>query len=240
MVIEEKAYMKRRFLPSPEELDQKGFETDHITLPLLQEAYWHGYFPWPESSNSKSIPWVHPGARGLIVLKNFHIPHTVKRILKNGPFELKIDTAFEAVLHHCANRIDDSETWITPEMHRAYMEFHEAGWAHSFEAWNKKTGELAGGLYGISIGRIFAGESMFYRESGASKFALAGLGMILIECGAELIDTQMVTPVTEQFGAGYYYRLDYIDALEYLRSEPLSTEQLQKAMQNLKEGNKIC
>lgn len=237
---EEKFYMERRFLPALEDLDQYGFETEEITLPLLQEAYWHGYFPWPEDKNAKIIPWVHPNIRGLIVLKNFHIPHTVKRILKNGPFELKIDTSFGEVLHHCANRLDESETWITPEMHRAYSEFHEAGWAHSFEAWNKETGVLAGGLYGISIGKIFAGESMFYRESGASKFALAALGLTLLECGAELIDTQMVTPVTEQFGAAYYYREDYIGALEFLRQAPLSTEQLRNAADILKEGRKIC
>lgn len=232
-------YMKRSFLPSPEELDEECFYTDQITLPMLQEAYWHGYFPWPEDSNSKKIPWVHPRGRGLIPLSEFHIPHTVKRLLKNGPFELKVDTAFEEVLRFCADR-GDEETWITPEIHRAYTEFHQAGWAHSFEAWNKNTGKLAGGLYGVSIGRIFAGESMFYRESGASKFALACLGLTLTECGAVLIDTQMVTPVTEQFGANYYYREDYLDVLQAVRTTPLTTEQLQAAANILKERGKLC
>ena len=232
-------YMRRTFLPDIAALDKKDFSTDHITLSMLQEAYWHGYFPWPEDSASEKIPWVHPKFRGLLPLPCFHIPHTVKRLLKKGPFELRIDTAFEEVLHQCAHRNDGEETWITPEIHRAYLEFHEAGWAHSFEAWNRETGTLAGGLYGVSIGGIFAGESMFYRESGASKFALACLGQVLSECGAFLIDTQMVTPVTEQFGANYYYREEYLEILPELRGEPLSTEQLRVSADRLKELGKL-
>ena len=231
--------MKRKLMPSLETLDQEGFFTDRITLEMLQEAYWHGFFPWPEDSRAKTIPWVHPKIRGLLPLNSFHIPHTVKRLLKKSPFELRIDTAFEEVLQHCAVRNDGEETWITPEIRRAYLEFHQAGWAHSFETWNRETGTLAGGLYGVSIGGIFAGESMFYRESGASKFALACLGLTLQECGAFLIDTQMVTPVTEQFGANYYYREDYLEALQALRSEPFPTEILRDAARKLKQQGKI-
>ena len=235
-----KSFMERNTFPSIQELDKKGFFTDNITVSMLQEAYWHGYFPWPEDSQSTNIPWVHPKYRGLLPLSMFHIPHTVKRLMKKGTFELRIDTAFEEVLDFCSKRIDGEDTWITPEIHRSYTEFHKAGWAHSFEAWNKETGNLAGGLYGISIGRIFAGESMFYRESGASKFALACLGGVLTECGAVLIDTQMVTPVTEQFGANYFYREDYLEALESFRSTPLTTEQLRSSAENLKARGIIC
>ena len=239
-MAETETFRKQNFLPSIQELDKKSFFTDHITVPMLQEAYWHGYFPWPEDAQSTKIPWVHPKVRGLLPLSLFHIPHTVKRLLKKGSFELKIDTAFEDVLHFCANRLDDNNTWITPEIHRVYTEFHKAGWAHSFEAWNKETGTLAGGLYGVSIGGIFAGESMFYRESGASKFALACLGSILAECGAVLIDTQMVTPVTEQFGANYFYRKDYLEVLKSFRSYPLTTEQLRNCAEQLRQRGIIC
>ena len=233
-------YKQQKFLPPVEKLDQQDFFTDHISVQMLQEAYWHGYFPWPDDAEATEIPWVHPRRRGLIPLDSFHIPHTVKRILKNGPFELRIDTSFENVLALCAERNDGSDTWITPEIMKAYTEFHKIGWAHSFEAWSRKTGTLAGGLYGISIGGIFAGESMFYRESGASKFALACLGLILQECNAKILDTQMVTPVTEQFGAKYYYRDDYMKALEYLRKEPLTTGELWNAALELKAEGKIC
>ena len=237
---ENENYKKRKFLPDIAELDQRMFYTEKITVPMLQEAYWNGYFPWPDGEDSTKIPWVHPKGRGLIPLSEFHIPHTVKRILKHGPFELRIDTAFEDVLSFCAERNDGSDTWITPEVKKAYSGFHQEGWAHSFEAWSRKDGSLAGGLYGISIGGVFAGESMFYRESGASKFALACLGMILMECGAQLLDTQMVTPVTEQFGAKYYYREDYIEALEYLRSTPFPADKLKNTAEKLKEEGKIC
>ena len=236
----ENEYMKKKYLPDIGTFDRQGFFAEKLSLPLLQEAYWNGFFPWPEDSLSTTIPFAHPEGRGLIILNEFHIPHTVKRILKNGPFELRIDTAFEDVLKSCAARNDGSDTWITPEIQRAYTTFHEAGWVHSFEAWNRKTGELSGGLYGVSLGRIFAGESMFYRESGASKFALACLGLTLKESGCVLIDTQMVTPVTEQFGAGYYYREDFIAALETLRDIPLTTEQLRSSAQNLKQRGVIC
>lgn len=238
--MSEERYKTRRYLPSPEETDQKLFCTENITLPMLQEAYWHGFFPWPEDKESTEIPWVNPQGRGLIPLAVFHIPHTVKRLLKNGLFELRIDTAFEDVLAMCAERNDGSDTWITPEIKKNYAEFHKIGWAHSFEAWSRKNGNLVGGLYGISIGKIFAGESMFYRESGASKFALACLGLVLTECGVQLLDTQMVTPVTEQFGAKYFYRGDYLDALEYLRDTPITTEQLRTAAEKLKSEGKIC
>ena len=211
--------------------------SEKITLPMLKEAYWHGIFPWPEGGESKEIPWVLPPFRGLIVLDDFHIPHTVERQRKKRQYELRIDTAFGEVIRNCADRNDGEDTWITAEIIRAYREFHEAGWAHSFEMWNRETGKLAGGLYGISVGGVFAGESMFYRESGASKLALAALGQTLRQCGAVLLDTQMVTPTTELFGAGYYPSGSYLAVLEEYRSEPLSTEELRAAAAAVEEAS---
>ena len=200
-----------------------------ITLPMLKEAYWHGIFPWPDSDEQRMIPWVMPSARGMVLLRDFHIPHTVVRQMKKHQYELRIDTAFAEVIRNCSERNDGEETWITSKIIHAYREFHEAGWAHSFEMWNRETGKLAGGLYGVSVGGVFAGESMFYRESGASKLALAALGLTLIQCGVTLLDTQMVTPTTELFGAEYYDLESYLFVLERYRGEPLSTAQLRAA-----------
>ena len=207
--------------------------TDHITLDLLKAAYWNGYFPWPDPSAEK-IPWCAPRGRGMIPLELFHIPHTVKRLIHKNVFELRIDTVFEDVIRACATvPREEGDTWITPEIIRVYTEFHHAGWAHSFETWNRDTNTLAGGLYGVSIGKIFAGESMFYRESGASKFALAMLGQVLKKLGVVLLDTQMVTPTTELFGAEYYDGRSYLEILPSLRGDPLTTQDLRNALKDL-------
>ena len=220
-------YRSSRYFPLTD--DWPCWYSEEITVPMLKEAYWHGIFPWPDEDESPVIPWVLPTDRGLILLEAFHIPHTVLRQVKQRRYELRIDTAFGEVIRNCARRNDGEDTWITSEIIRAYEEFHAAGWAHSFEMWNRETGTLAGGLYGVSVGRVFAGESMFYRESGASKLALAALGLTLRQCGAVLLDTQMVTPTTELFGAEYYDCGSYLAMLEENRSEPLSTEQLRAA-----------
>ncbi len=225
---EDTSYTNSIFFP-PVKAGNRCFYTDTISVPMLKEAYWHGLFPWPDGSGDGNIPWVCPQIRGLILLDDFHIPKTVTRLLKKGTFELRIDTAFEEVITHCAIRNDGSDTWITEKLKKAYCKFHEAGWAHSFEAWNRETGTLAGGLYGVSVGEVFAGESMFFRETGASKFALAHLGKVLQKCGVKLLDTQMVTPVTELFGAAYYHAGDYIRCLEHFRNAPLDTNTLRQA-----------
>ena len=226
--------IKSSFFPDAEKRNvvRKSLYTDHITTALLKEAYWNGYFPWPSDDPSEEIPWVSPNGRGIIPLQEFHIPHTVKRLIKKNTFELRIDTAFDDVIRACAVRKNEG-TWITPEIIRAYSEFHREGWAHSFEAWNRETNTLAGGLYGISIGRVFAGESMFFRESGASKFALAMLGMTLRQLGVVLLDTQMVTPTTELFGAEYYDGASYLEFLPSLRGAPFTTAQLRAAFESI-------
>lgn len=226
--------IKSSFFPDAEKRNvvRRNLYTGHITTDLLKEAYWNGYFPWPSDDPAEEIPWVSPKGRGIIPLQEFHIPHTVKRLIKKNTFELRIDTAFDEVIRACAVR-ENEGTWITPEIIRAYTQFHQEGWAHSFEAWNRETNTLAGGLYGISIGRVFAGESMFFRESGASKFALAMLGMTLRQLGVILLDTQMVTPTTELFGAEYYDGASYVEFLPSLRSAPFTTAQLRAAFESI-------
>ena len=218
------AFKRHKIFPFPPDISRGMiWYSEEISLPMLQEAYWNGIFPWPEGEDDL-IPWVFPRMRGLIPISGFHIPHTVSRLIKKGLYEVRIDTAFEQVIRNCARRNDGEPTWITSAIIQAYQEFHKAGWAHSFEVWNRETGALAGGLYGVSIGGIFAGESMCYRESGTSKIALAALGRILCQCGVELIDTQMVTSVTSLFGAEYYPAAEYLEYLNQLRGEPLSAE----------------
>lgn len=228
------AYKKSIFFQLPENgQDNEVWYSEAITLPMLKEAYWHGIFPWPFDERHL-IPWVRPEERGMVLLSDFHIPHMVRRELKKKICEVRIDADFEAVIRNCAQRNNGESTWITDAVINAYIEFHQAGWAHSVEVRNPETGKLTGGLYGISLGGVFAGESMFYRESGASKIALAALGLTLKQCGVQLLDTQMVTPVTSLFGAEYYPASEYLKYLEQYRGEPLSTQCLRTALEQVK------
>lgn len=199
-----------------------------LNTDMLKQAYWNGYFPWP--CEEETVLWSCPDPRGILPLTSLHIPHTLKRDSKKFDrlFELRVDTAFDEVIDACAaaERPGQDGTWITQKILRTYKEFHRLGYAHSFETFDRMTGKLAGGLYGISIGKIFCGESMFHRISGASKFAFLGLINALKKNGVALIDTQMVTPLTQSFGAYEVPAAEYIKMLRELRGTPLSTEQL--------------
>ena len=190
-----------------------GFSYD-LNAAMLQDAYSHGIFPWP--FDDEVIPWVSPPMRGVIPLEEFHIPKSFRRELRKCQFELRTDTAFAEVIRGCATQErPDGGTWITPKIIRAYCELHEAGWAHSFETWNIVTGQLVGGLYGVSVGKIFSGESMFHRETGASKFALVGAAEELRRRGVTVLDTEMVTSTTALFGAREVPRAQF---LQWLRA----------------------
>ena len=200
--------------PPPETSDSDGFLcfSRDLDCEMLVDAYFHGIFPWPFEEHS--VLWASPKTRGIIPIDAFHIPKTVLRELKKNKFTVMADTRFDDVIEACANaeRPDGAGTWITHKLIRAYKEFHRLGYAHSFEAINAN-GELAGGLYGVVIGKIFCGESMFYRVSGASKFALVQLAAFLKERGAALIDTQMVTNLTGAFGAREIPSARYMELL---------------------------
>lgn len=227
-------YKESIFFRQPDDgRDSEVWYSGKITLPMLKEAYWHGIFPWPFDERHL-IPWVQPEERGMVLLSDFHIPHMVRRELKKKICEVRIDTDFESVIRNCAQRNNGESTWITEAVINAYIEFHQAGWAHSVEVRDPETGQLAGGLYGVSLGGVFAGESMFYRESGASKIALAALGLTLKQCGGQLLDTQMVTPTTALFGARECPGADYLAGLKKYRGEPLSTASLRTALEQVK------
>ncbi len=175
----------------------------------LLYAYTKGYFPMAESQGDREVYWYQPEKRGIIPLDRFHIPKNLKRLYTQKPFDLSIDKDFESVIRFCAER---SETWISEEIIEAYLGLYKLGFAHSFECW--KNGELVGGLYGVAIRKAFFGESMFHKESNASKIALIHLVQFLIDNDFELLDTQYINSHLLQFGAQEIDHQRYMDLLE--------------------------
>ena len=175
---------------------------------LLLRAYAIGIFPMAESRNAQEIHWIDPDRRGILPLDAFHVPRRLKRRLKRGDFEVRCDTAFTEVIRACALPGGErKETWINPTIERLYTGLHEMGFAHSVETW--RDGELCGGLYGVTLGAAFFGESMFHRETDASKVALVYLAACLRKSGFQLLDTQFETPHLRQFGVVEIGREDY-------------------------------
>jgi len=170
-----------------------------VNAEMLFDAYTHGIFPWPSDENF--ILWFAPPTRFILRFEDLHIPSRLARALRKKDFEFRVDTSFPEVIQASSEqpRPRQDGTWITPKMIVAYEEFHRLGFAHSFETFNRE-GRLVGGLYGVLIGKYFSGESMFYRESGASKFALLNTVSWLRERGLGWLDAQAETPHIAQFG----------------------------------------
>ena len=177
-----------------------------ISPALLLEGYLQGAFPM--GMDNGEIAWFSPDPRAVIPLEAFHVPHGLSRALRRGGFEIRIDHSFGAVMRACAAR---AETWISKEIIESYCELHRLGHAHSVEAW--RGGELAGGLYGVALGGAFFGESMFHRQTDASKVALHALVERLRERKFRLLDTQWTTPHLEQFGVVEIPRREYLRRL---------------------------
>jgi leucyl/phenylalanyl-tRNA--protein transferase len=173
----------------------------------LLSAYAQGAFPMADQDGV--IRWYTADPRGVLPLNEFHVPRTLKQVIKSGKFEIHVNRDFEATMRGCMEQKRGDGTWINEELLRAYGRLHQMGFAHSVEAW--KQGELAGGLYGVSLGAAFFGESMFHRQTDASKVALVFLVERLNEKGYELLDTQATTPHLKKFGCVE------IPAAEYLR-----------------------
>jgi leucyl/phenylalanyl-tRNA---protein transferase len=171
-------------------------------------AYRSGIFPW----SIDPISWWSPDPRAVIEFDAFHVPSSLRTVLRKGPFRISMNTAFEQVMRGCAApRHERDPTWISPEFIRAYTQLHERGHAHSLECWIGS--DLVGGIYGVAAGAFFAGESMFHSVSNASKVALCHLVNHLRARGFELIDIQMLTPVTQQLGASLISREAYLERL---------------------------
>lgn len=161
-------------------------------------AYKNGIFPWYES---EPILWWSPDPRFVLFPSELKISKSIRPLLNKKAFEFTINTAFKEVIRHCKNipRSDQFDTWITDEVEQAYVKLHELGYAHSAEVW--KGGELAGGLYGIRMGKVFFGESMFSKISNASRYAFIKYVQVLQDEGVELIDCQVYSEYLESFGA---------------------------------------
>ena len=177
----------------------------------LLAAYRHGIFPWYEEG--QPILWWSPDPRAVLRPDAVRVSRSLRRSLIKGGFELRIDSAFAAVVAACAEprRYTDS-TWITRDMAAAYARLHELGWAHSFETW--RDGELVGGLYGVAIGRVFFGESMFARATDASKVALVRLAEHLRARSFELIDCQVASAHVASLGATSISRAAFLALLD--------------------------
>lgn len=181
---------------------------ESLTPDLVLEAYAHGFFPMAESRDGP-IGWHSPDPRGILPLDHFHIPRSLRRIIRGGLFQVRMDTSFRRVVEQCALR---EETWISGEIVRVYCELHSLEYAHSVETWQEDA--LVGGLYGVAIGGAFFGESMFSLVPNASKVALAALVEILRGGGFVLLDTQFVTDHLKMFGACDVTRTQYLTLLQ--------------------------
>ena len=177
-------------------MNRRGFR---LTPDILLAAYAAGVFPMAESADDPELFWVDPQRRGILPLDAFHVPHRLRRVVRRGRFEIRCDTAFEAVIRGCAEAGETRPTtWINDEIVRLYTALFARGAAHSVEC--RHGGLLVGGLYGVSLGAAFFGESMFSRETDASKVALVHLAARLRIGGYRLLDTQFLTPHLARFG----------------------------------------
>ena len=184
-----------------------------VTPDLLLRAYALGVFPMAESRTDPELYWIDPKQRGILPLDAFHVPHSLRRRVRRRPYEIRIDTAFRDVMLGCAEPAPGRpDSWINEEILSLYTALHETRHAHSVEAW--RNGRLVGGLYGVSLGAAFFGESMFSREIDASKVALVHL-VARLRCGGfTLLDTQFVTKHLARFGVVEIDRQRYQELLQ--------------------------
>ena len=179
-----------------------------LTPQIVLNAYSKGLFPMAKNRRDKQLFWIDPEVRGILPLDNFHIPRSLKKKIRNNPFEVRFDHNFTAVIRACAQQKPKRrETWINDEIIELYTKLFCMRHAHSVECWRDE--KLVGGLYGISIGGAFFGESMFSSERDSSKIALVHLVARLNLAGFTLLDTQFITEHLKQFGAIEISRVEY-------------------------------
>lgn len=202
--------MPSRLFLDPERADAEGLVGvgGDLSAKRLLEAYRKGIFPWFDEDSP--ILWWSPDPRAIFELGGLHISRRLARTVRSGRFTATIDRAFAGVMHGCAHRPGEG-VWITPEMIAAYTRLHELGHAHSVEVWHE--GRLAGGVYGVTIGGLFAGESMFTRIRDASKVALVHLMGRLRQRGFQLFDVQFLNEHTARLGAIEIPRREYLARL---------------------------
>ncbi|MDC7225289.1 MAG: leucyl/phenylalanyl-tRNA--protein transferase [Spirochaetales bacterium] len=210
--------------PLPAEANADGIIAagGNLSPGMLISAYSQGAFPW--YSQNDPILWWNPDPRCVLYPAKLHVSRRMERRLRSGAFNVSSDSAFEDVIRSCAGikRRHEDGTWIDEDIIRSYCELHELGLAHSIETWTESDAGpvLAGGLYGISLGRCFFGESMFSRVTDASKTAFISMVRTLADRGIELIDCQITTPHLQSLGAEEISRADYMKILKELLDYP--------------------
>lgn len=198
------------WFPEPDSATSEGLVAigGDLSVERLLAAYRSGIFPWTVAP----LTWWSPDPRGIFELNAFHVSGSLAKVLKKAPFQITTDQACRQVIEACARpRPGRQSTWICPEFIEAYTRMHRAGHVHSAECW--QGGRLVGGIYGVALGGLFAGESMFHEVSNASKVALYYLVQHLKKCEFSLFDIQMVTPITGQLGATEISRQEYLRRL---------------------------
>jgi leucyl/phenylalanyl-tRNA--protein transferase len=206
--------MPSKYFPPPDSADSEGLLGfgGELSPEWLLDAYRHGIFPWPITDFEAPLAWWSPDPRAIIEFERFHVSRRLRRTCRGGKFEITRDVDFAGVIRGCAmapSRV--GRTWLTPEMIEAYIRLHCLGHAHSVEVWHNH--ELAGGVYGVAIGGLFAAESKFYRVRDASKVALVNLVEHLRRQGFVLLDIQQLTPHTARLGATNIPRSEYLARL---------------------------
>ena len=211
--------------PRPHPKDEFGLVAlgRDLSVEKLVSAYRNGIFPWPDSGLPGIIPWVCPPRRAILEFERLHLPRSLKKARKAARVEMTINRSFAYVIQACAEapRPGQSGTWITPAMIDAYIELHRRGLAHSIEAW--RDDRIVGGLYGVTAGGVFAGESMFHVEDNASKFCILHLVEHLATRGATWIDIQQLTRHMAALGA---YEIPRDEFLRRLAVEQRERRQL--------------
>ena len=209
--------------PPVDEADEHGLLAigGDLEIDSLLLAYRSGIFPWP--LDEETLAWFAPERRTVLFLDKLHIAQSLRKEQRRSKFTFAFNKNFEQVIEHCAevkNRGKQRGTWITSDMIDAYCEFHRAGYCHSIECYEGE--DLVGGLYGVSIGAMFAGESMFYRKPNASKLAFIYLCQYLSKRGLPWIDCQIMTPFLASFGAEEVSRAAFLKLLLEQTSRKLS------------------
>ena len=204
--------------------DELSLVTDNIPLRLLYSAYNQGVFPWFNEDQGEPVLWQSPKKRFVIPIRQLHVSKSIEKFLRHNPYTYTIDKACGDVIKNCAKqkRADQIGTWIGPKMIKAYKKFHKAGYAHSIEVW--KDGKLVGGFYGILLGSVFCGESMFTIEPNSSKSAFVLFARAFQKAGGKLIDCQTYTENMARYGAREITRKQYLEKLEKYAKAPLKCE----------------
>jgi leucyl/phenylalanyl-tRNA--protein transferase len=211
---------ERLFFPDPESADENGVVCAGARPDpeLLVDAYRNGIFPWPH--RGQPLLWFSPDPRFVLEPRRAHLPRSLKKAMRRTTWRIVADTAFAAVMQACSAsaRPGQRGTWITKDMIAGYRALHEDGYAHSIEAWDGDV--LVGGLYGVSFGRVFFGESMFARGPEASKIAFATLLAQLVRWDFPLVDCQSHTEHLARFGAVFWPRRQFLDAIATAQETP--------------------